>query len=208
MRTRQKKKKREVAKNVSWVKKFDNKYIDYKNSAKVEKMDIYSEIAQKLKAIVGVQHAVLFPAKVKAVQENVRTCTVEIDTLQLTDVRLCAVVDDNLKQLFVKPKTESMVLVADLSNGEFRDLVVVKFSETEKIEFHGGELGGLIKIEELTNKLNAIEQDINTLKSLFSGWVIVPSDGGAALKTAVTTWAGQTLTITKTDDYEDKNITH
>jgi hypothetical protein len=35
-----------------------------------------------------------------------------------------------------------------------------------------------------------VDQAINDLKSVFSGWVPVPNDGGAALKTAITTWAG------------------
>jgi hypothetical protein len=35
-----------------------------------------------------------------------------------------------------------------------------------------------------------VDQELNDLKSVFSGWSPVPNDGGAALKVAVTTWAG------------------
>ena len=74
------------------------------------------------------------------------------------------------------------------------------------ILFNGGDLGGLVKVEELTKQINAIEKDINTLKNVFTGWVTVPQDGGAALKTAATTWAGQTLTLTKRGDYENEKV--
>ena len=74
------------------------------------------------------------------------------------------------------------------------------------IVFNGGDLGGLVKVEELTKQINTIEKDINTLKNVFTGWVTVPQDGGAALKTAATTWAGQTLTLTKRGDYENEKV--
>ena len=60
----------------------------------------------------------------------------------------------------------------------------------ESIIFNGGDLGGLIKIEDLTKRLNLIENDINKLKTAMSGWVPAPQDGGAALKTAAASWFG------------------
>ena len=79
---------------------------------------------------------------------------------------------------------------------------------SEGIVFNGGELGGIIKIEELTAKLNTIEQDINALKQALSAWTPIPSDGGAALKAAVTSWAGKPLQKSKRGDYEDPNVKH
>ena len=52
--------------------------------------------------------------------------------------------------------------------------------------FNGGDLGGLINVADLTDRLNTIEKDINNLKSVMSSWVPVSQDGGAALKSAVT----------------------
>ena len=72
----------------------------------------------------------------------------------------------------------------------------------------GGKHGGIIKIEELTTKLNTIEQDINALKQALSTWVPIPSDGGAALKAAVTSWAAKPLQQSKRGDYEDPNVKH
>lgn len=74
--------------------------------------------------------------------------------------------------------------------------------------FNGGDLGGLIKIKELTDKLNAIEKDINKLKTVFSSWVPAPQDGGAALKGSVSSWASKQLTLSKRGDYEDETVKH
>lgn len=76
----------------------------------------------------------------------------------------------------------------------------------ENIIFNGGDLGGLIKIEDLTKRLNLIENDINKLKTAMSGWTPAPQDGGAALKTAAASWFGAQLTTTKRGDYENTKI--
>lgn len=74
------------------------------------------------------------------------------------------------------------------------------------IVLNGGELGGLVKVEELTGRINDIEKDINSLKDVFASWVIVPQDGGAALKTASATWSSSKLTLTKRGDYENEKV--
>ena len=74
------------------------------------------------------------------------------------------------------------------------------------VVLNGGKLGGSVKVEELTTRLNTIEKDINALKNVFSAWVVAPQDGGAALKGAASTWAGQSLTLTKREDYENEKV--
>lgn len=77
----------------------------------------------------------------------------------------------------------------------------------EDIIFNGGDLNGLVIIDDLTDRLNIIEKDINNLKKVLgSTWVPVAQDGGAALKTAAASWASATLTGTKRSDYENKKI--
>ena len=61
---------------------------------------------------------------------------------------------------------------------------------------------------DLTDRLNTIEKDINNLKSVMSSWVPVSQDGGAALKSAVTSWAGKQLTLSQRGDYEDEAVKH
>ncbi len=79
---------------------------------------------------------------------------------------------------------------------------------SEGIVLNGGGLGGIVKVEQLTRHINAIENDINTLKKVFSAWKITPNDGGAALKLAATTWAGSPLTLTRRGDYENEKVKH
>lgn len=79
--------------------------------------------------------------------------------------------------------------------------------DKKAVTFNGGDLGGLVKVEDLTKRLNLIENDINKLKTAFSTWVVAPQDGGAALKTAAGSWFGSQLTTTKRGDYENKKVT-
>lgn len=74
------------------------------------------------------------------------------------------------------------------------------------VVFNGGSLGGLVKVEDLTECLNRIEKDINTLKGVFASWFVTAQDGGAALKSAASDWASQTLTLTKRGDYENEKV--
>lgn len=76
------------------------------------------------------------------------------------------------------------------------------------IIFNGGQFGGLVKVEALTRRLNLIEKDINNLKTAMSGWAPVAQDGGAALKTAVTSWTAAPLVETVRNDYENTKIKH
>lgn len=78
----------------------------------------------------------------------------------------------------------------------------------EGVILNGGSFGGMVKAEQLTQRINAIEKDINTLKNVFSAWVTTPNDGGAALKLAASTWAGSPLTLTQRSDYENGKVKH
>jgi hypothetical protein len=44
-------------------------------------------------------------------------------------------------------------------------------------------------------ELDTLKTDINNLKTIFSTWVVVPKDGGAALKTAAAAWYGSPVVI-------------
>lgn len=88
------------------------------------------------------------------------------------------------------------------------DKVLKILVNCNEVIFNGGELGGMVKVIELTAKLNKVESDLNTIKAAFETWVPVPGDGGTALKTAASIWAGQTITPTEKADIEDTTITH
>ncbi len=172
------------------------------------------EILQGLKKL-SVQKSINVPAKVKAVNEKEQSCTVEIDNIEYEDIRLTSVIDnDNSEHSFVVPVVGSWVIVAFVENSE-TDAFVIAYSKILKlilnadlIEFNKGEFHGLVKVKDLTKKLNTIEKDINNLKQALSTWVPVPQDGGAALKSTVASWAGQKLQETKQKDIENEKIKH
>lgn len=177
-------------------------------------MDTYAEIARVIKAITGGNGGTaLFTAEVKSVEGE--TCTVLVGELEVPDVLLTPADEGADGKLLITPKEGSQVTVADLSGGELRHLAVVHWGEVEKIsltadsiELNGGDNGGLVKIEALTDKINNIEKDINKLKQAFTTWVPVPQDGGASLKSGVASWAAQQLVQTQVSDLEDDKITH
>jgi hypothetical protein len=51
--------------------------------------------------------------------------------------------------------------------------------------------------DDVKTELDKIAMDVNDLKTAMSGWTPVPNDGGAALKTAITSWAGSSLTMSE-----------
>lgn len=162
--------------------------------------------------------------KVSNIDEDEQTCDISIDEdLTLSNCRLNAIIDNYDNRLLIVPKNNSMVAFIAIG-GKLTEPLIVSYSEIEKvlltigesdiiikdgkIEMNGGDLGGLINIEDLVSHMNTIEDDINNLKNIMSGWSPVAQDGGAALKGAITTWAGQSITKTKKSDFEDTKITH
>ena len=118
------------------------------------------------------------------------------------------------------PKVGSYVIVALMNDGvngcviateevERMELVIGRTSivvTEDGIVLNGGALGGLVKVEALTARLNGIEESINELKAALSGWVPAPQDGGAALKGAISSWASETLVLTDRGDYENEKV--
>ena len=152
--------------------------------------------------VKGTGKAGCFTAKVKAVDDD--TCSVELDGLTLTDVRLRAVVNGENSKILVTPETGSYVLVADLA-GDLSQLVVVGYSEVKKITIdatattdgiviNGGSNNGLIKIDKLTQKLNELVQAIMTHTH--------PAPGGA------TGAPSSRIPTFDKGDYEDTKVTH
>lgn len=220
----------------------------------------WQNVEKRAKNLMPLQ---VFPAVVKEVDEDMRTCTVRInDNVDVEDVRLYAVVDDSLKGFCLIPAIDSTVLVGAMDGRQ--DFYVVMFSEVDKvlgsigdkteiaidekslsykcdkteftvqsaemtakidkvefevkdnkvkvnadeIVFNKGENGGLVNVDGLTTQLNAVENDLNTLKTIFSSWIPAAQDGGATLKTATAKWAGEQLTTSKNTDYENTSIKH
>lgn len=76
------------------------------------------------------------------------------------------------------------------------------------IELGGNSNQGILKVIQTVGKINIIENDINMLKSFVAAWVVVPADGGAALKALLTAWAATLITNTTTGNLENTNVKH
>ncbi len=172
------------------------------------------------KIVEGIEESSLI-ATVVSVEDNTCTIKTKLSDIEIPNVRLNAQKDTD-EGIVIKPKKGSDVLLGALSD---RDLYIAMFSEIDSIAIKIGDisceidknsivLNGnqansyLVDINKLKGKLNKLEQEFNTLKTTLTAWVPVPTDGGAVLKSALTTWASQMLTPTTVNEIADNKIKH
>jgi len=185
-------------------------------------MDPTAEAVMLMRKLVAPKD-VFFYAEVSEITGD--TCSVKIGDLELTDVRMKATDDGSEDKLVVTPTKGSKVVVGS-NGGDFRDLFVIKVDdpqmilykhkditieidgESGNITINGGDNKGLVKVEDLVNRLNTIEDDINDLKTIFSTWVVAPQDGGGALKSAAAQWYASQLQQTQLSDIENEKVKH
>jgi hypothetical protein len=151
---------------------------------------------------------------VLSVNDAELTINVMVDGLTYFDVRLSANNEKPAGNSFIVPVVGSWVLFGFVDGSE-TDGFVLMFSECEKIitratevVFNDGKNEGLVKVIELTKRLNAIEKEINDLKTVFKTWVVAPTDGGGALKAALAKWFAIPMETTKQNKIENTNIKH
>ena len=168
-------------------------------------MDPYRELRERLAKIGGGRVTNLYQGVVTALSDI--TCEVSIDGLSIPDVRLRASTEVDGAQIIVRPAVGSVVIVGSLT-GDLDHLVVLSMDRAEEVIINGGKLGGLIKVQEITQKLNALESEVNNLKQLLESWVPVKGDGGAVLRGLLGSWAGKRLTLSRREDYEDTKVKH
>lgn len=155
-------------------------------------MDQYKELATLIKqASSGGSRVTILQGIVKEVSGI--TCTVEIGSLTVSDVRLRASEKQEETQILITPAIGSAVILASLS-GDMTNLVVVAVDVAESITINGGKLGGLINIEALTAKLNELVQVFNSHTHTAPNGPTTPP----------TTTANQL----QRKDYEDEKIKH
>lgn len=118
-----------------------------------------------LRRVVGTKSFDTWICIVTAVSEA--SCEVKrvFDNLKIKNVRLNATVKDN-EGVIIYPAKNSYVLVTNIDNDKY---FVSQFSEIEKITIdvnsniviNGGKNNGLVKIEELNNRLESLENKYN-----------------------------------------------
>jgi len=163
------------------------------------------------------------------VDENKRVIKVRPNNgdAEVFDVRLQSNVSGSLG-FVCYPKIDSEVVISFLSK---ETAYVALYSEIEKIQLtigafsllldaenlninseqitiNDGANGGVTIVGSVVDKLNAIEDEINDLKSKFNAWTPVPNDGGAALKSNLISWNPLQLTKTTINDLENEKLKH
>lgn len=138
-------------------------------------MDKYRRLADLLKGRQP-QKEVFFTATFVGSQGDI--CSIDIDGLILDDVRLRPTTIEADNKVLVTPMVGSSVLVGSMS-GELSNLFIISADSVSEysmvigdvsilinekgIVMNGGSLGGMVKVENLTSRLNAIEKEFNKL---------------------------------------------
>lgn len=160
---------------------------------------------------------------VDSVNEAERTCNVtSVNTkseLSFTDVELMAGVNDGF---LLVPTVGSQVIV---SYSTITDPYVSMFSELDKVvvivgdysieltadgmSLNGDEFGGLIKIQELVDKINRLENKVNDLITKYNSHthILTLSAGTGTAAPTVTTETSITP-VTTVNDLENDTIQH
>jgi hypothetical protein len=154
-------------------------------------MDNYKELAQLVRNAAGKAQLTLMQGIVRKVSGL--TCEVEIGGIAVPDVRLRASEAATDAQMLITPKVGTAVIVGSLS-GDLTQLVVLAIDQTESITINGGKLGGLVNVEQLTQKINELVQAFNA-----------HTHQGTHGPTGPPLKAAQQL---KRGDYEDTTIKH
>lgn len=139
---------------------------------------------QKMTGTYNIDTVYLVTGNVVSVDENAGTCLVEAisgnASTNIDGVEFQTVVADGV--LFI-PRVGSEVKVLF---SKYTTPFIAQYSEIENmyiaadlIQFNDGALGGMVKVIDLTTKLNNLENDVNNLKTLLTtminAMIAVPS---------------------------------
>ena len=153
--------------------------------------------------------------KVKSFDADKWLAVIELNQgATIDEVRIKSVINSETSGIFIEPKIGSYVLVGKIEN-KLDSLFILGFSEVVKyqlnadlITFNGDSFGGIVKSEKIHNEIEDIKNDLNSLKQVFTTWVTVPNDGGAALKASTSAWSSQHLIIPTKDSFENTKVKH
>lgn len=161
-------------------------------------MDEYRQLQEHLRGLSGIGKSIaIYQGIVKSVNGNL--CEVTIGGISIPGVRLKASEIDDDGKMLVTPKIGSAATIGSLS-GDLAELVVLQVDHIESIVINGGKLGGLINIEQLTEKINNLVDTFNK----HTHQVTVTHPGGT-FTTVKPTSSAETF---KRTDYEDDKISH
>lgn len=163
----------------------------------------------------------IVPAEVVSVNQDARTCKVKTvggaASVDIENVRLMESVDDGFLLI---PAVGSTIIVA---HSTYNLPFVLLFSKldkvlliggecsveiSEKIKLNGDNLGGLVKIIKLTEKLNNLENKVNGIINQFNLHTHTGVTTGPGTSGTTATPITGTLTPTQQSDIENEKILH
>lgn len=163
------------------------------------------EIRKRLKEFIGENKPTVL-AKVKSVNKAECTCILDDDGTEYLDVRLRPVTGKN-NGIVLYPKSGAFAFAVQIEESE--EWMVLSATKYDSIEItienliiNGGDFGGLIKINELTNKLN------NLVNAFNSHTHQVSTTGTAAAQTGTAAAIIQKANSFSASDYENSKIKH
>jgi hypothetical protein len=146
----------------------------------------------------------LYQCNVNSIDLSKRTANVTTitGTANLTfDALLTAGISDGF---VVTPEIGSMVYVL---MSKYTLPFIITFSDIIQFDIMGGEFGGLVKVVELTQKLNNLENKVNEIISTFGTHTHNVIAVGSPTAPTTTPIAGN-LTISQREDIENVNVRH
>lgn len=166
------------------------------------------KIQEAIRILAGVNHRTPYSLlDCTVVSVDLATRTVQVQAVQgsaanVFTARLMPAVDDGL--LYI-PEIDSTVCVAQ---GGDTTPYVTMWSALSGIVLRGGEFAGLVKVIELTKKLNNLEKLINDLVSKFNDHTHIGVTSGGGVSGITTSQETGSLVVTKQSDIENTNIKH
>lgn len=165
-------------------------------------------LLRNLQAAVGPAPITVYQGIVVSVEGI--TCTVRFGSMDVKGIKLRASEASDNAQLLIVPRVNTAVIVGSLS-GDLSNLVVLSVDAVDRIEINGGKLGGLINIEALTNKINALVDAFNNhTHTVPTGGIICGTPETPLPTFAPTVVPAITVKALKLSkkDYEDEKVKH
>lgn len=166
----------------------------------------YSDIRKGLAELASSRTVTILGTSID-INEKERTCTVTDDGVPYYDVRLQCITGGD-KGVVVIPADGSQVLMIAVEGSD--EYAVVMCEKADKvlidadteIVINGGNNGGLIKIQELTDKINALVDAFNNHTHQ------VNTTGSATAQTGTAAAVATKAVELNKSDYEDEKVKH
>lgn len=156
----------------------------------------------------------VYVCSVDSVNIDERTCDCTIISgdadNQIPSVQLSSEPNDGF---IIEPEVGSTVIVGLTIRSTpfvmmFSEVKNVYLTASQKITFNTGNFGGLIKVEQLVSKLNALENKVNSLIGKFNSHTHTGVTTGAGTSGTTATQELGTLSNTARADIENDKIIH